>query len=74
MFNVTNENDKLYLAVSTNDDDFSLVSTPPVAYEINSLDDEIKRNIIKDSYFTEENSSFIIKPNFSTSNSFIDIN
>ena len=42
-------------------------------YELESLDDEIKRVIIKDGYFREENYPFVIKPNFSTVGSFIKI-
>ena len=39
---------------------------PPSAYEIESLNNEIKRIIIEEEYFTEVEYPFTIKPNFST--------
>ena len=72
-FNVTNKNNNFYFTVSINDDDFSVFSIPPGAFELESLNDEIKRIIIKEVYFTEENYPFVIKPNFSTLGSIIEI-
>ena len=62
-FNVTDKKIKFYFTKSAKDDDFSVISIPPCAYELESLNDEIKRIIIKDGYFTEESYPFIIKPN-----------
>ena len=64
--NVTNKNKKFYFSVSINDDYFSQTTIPPGAYELESLDGEIKRIIFKDGYFTKENYPCIIKANFST--------
>ena len=50
-----------------------MITIPPGAYEIESLNDEIKRIIIDDEYFTSENYPFQIKPNFSTLGSIIEI-
>ena len=46
---------------------------PPGAYELESLDKEIKRIIIEQGYATEANYPFLIKPNFSTLGSIIEI-
>ena len=74
IFIVTNSNNKFYFRVSINDDVFSVIFIPPRAYELESLNNEIKGILIKDSYFTEENYPFIIRPNFSTLCSIIEIN
>ena len=66
-FNVTSDNNKFYFTKSITDDDHYIVITIPLgAYEIESLNDEIKRIIIDDDHFTSENYPFKIKPNFST--------
>ena len=39
--------------MSSNDDDFNQVTIPPGAYEIDSLNNGIKRNIIEEGYFTK---------------------
>ena len=70
---VTDKDNKFYFTKSINDDDFSVVSVPPGAYELESLNDDIKRIFIKDGYFTEENYPFIFTPNFSTLGSIIEI-
>ena len=46
---------------------------PPGAYKIESLNKEIKRIIIDEEHYTEENYPFTIKPNFSTPGSNIKI-
>ena len=46
---------------------------PPGAYEFESLNNEIKRIFIAEEHFTEENYPFLIKPNFSTLGSIIEI-
>ena len=74
IFNVTDSNNKLYFTKSITDDDhYIMISISPVSYEIESLNDEIKRIIIDDEHFTEENYPFKIKPNFSTLGSIIEI-
>ena len=74
IFNVTNENNKLYFKKTISDDDgFIKITIPPGAYEIESLNNEIKRNIIDEEHYTEANYPFTIKPNFSTLGSIIEI-
>ena len=74
IFNVTNENNKFYFTKSITDDDgFIKITIPPGAYEIESLNNEIRRIIIDREYYTESNYPFTIKPNFSTLGSIIEI-
>ena len=73
IFNVTNENNKFYFKKTISDDDgFVQITIPPGAYEIESLNDEIKRIIIDKEHYTEANYPFKIKPNFSTLGSIIE--
>ena len=72
IFNLTNEN-KFYFTVSIIDDAFNQMTVAPGAYEIESLSNQIKRFIIKEGCFSEENDPFVMKPNFSTSGSVIEI-
>ena len=74
IFNVTSDNNKFYFTKSITDDDhYIMITIPPGSYEIESLNDEIKRIIIDDEHFTSENYPFKIKPNFSTLGSIIEI-
>ena len=74
IFNVTNENNKFYFKKTISDDDgFIKITIPPGAYEIESLNNEIKRIIIDEEHYTEANYPFTIKPNFSTLGSIIEI-
>ena len=73
IFNVTNSNNKFYFLKSITDDDHIKITIPPGAYEIESLNNEIKRIIIDQEYYTETNYPFNIKPNFSTLGSIIEI-
>ena len=74
IFNVTSDNNKFYFTKSITDDDhYIMITIPSGAYEIESLNDEIKRIIINDEYFTEENYPFKIIPNFSTLGSIVGI-
>ena len=74
IFNVTNSNNKFYFTKSITDDDhYIMITIPPGAYEIESLNDEIKRIIIDGEYFTSENYPFKIQPNFSTLGSIVEI-
>ena len=49
------------------------ITIPPGAYEIESLNKEIKRMGIDEGHFGETNYQFTIKPNFSTLGSIIEI-
>ena len=74
IFNVTDKNNKFYFMKSISDEDgYIQISIPPGAYEIESLNNEIKRIIIDEGHFTEANYPFTIKPNFSTLGSIIEI-
>ena len=72
IFNVTNKNNKFYFKKTISDDDgFIKITIPPGAYEIESLNNEIRRIIIDEEHYTEANYPFTIKPNFSTLGSII---
>ena len=74
IFNVTNSNNKSYFLKSITDKDgYIQVTIYPGAYEIESLNNEIKRIIIDEGHYTEANYPFTIKPNFSTLGSIIEI-
>ena len=74
IFNIRNENNKFYFKKTiTNEDGFITITIPPGAYEIKSLNNEIKRIIIDEGHYTESNYQFTIKPNFSTLGSIIEI-
>ena len=74
IFNVTNSNNKFYFKKTiTNEEGFIQITIPPGAYEIESLNKEIKRIIIDEGYYTEANYPFTIKPNFSTLGTIIEI-
>ena len=74
IFNVTDKNNKFYFAKSISDEaGYIQITIPPGAYEIENLNNEIKRIIIDEGHFTEVDYPFIIKPNFSTLGSIIEI-
>ena len=73
IFNVTKTNNKFYFKESVIDEDFIQIRIPPGAYEIESLNDEIKRIIIDEEHFTEPDYPFHIKPIFSTLGSIVEI-
>ena len=74
IFNISNKNNNFYFKKAIADpEDFIKISIPPGAYEIEALNDEIKRLIIDEGHFTEEDYPFTIKPNFSTLGSIIEI-
>ena len=73
IFNVTKLNNKFYFLKSITDDDHIKITIPPGAYEIESLNNEIKMIIIDQEHYTETNYPFNIKPNFSTLGSIIEI-
>ena len=73
IFNVTKRNKKFYFKKNLIDEDFIQIRIPVGAYEIESLDAEIKRILIDKEYYTEANYPFTLKPNFSTLGSIITI-
>ena len=73
IFNVTSKNNKFYFKKNLIDEDFIQVTIPPGAYEIENLNDEIRRIIIDKEYYTEADYPFMIKPNFSTLGSIVEI-
>ena len=73
-FNDTNKNDEFYFKKSLVEEDFLQIRIPEGAYEIESLNKEIKRILIDKEYYTEANYPITIKPNFSTLGSLIEIN
>ena len=74
IFNATNSNNKFYFKKTITDEDgFVQITIPPGAYEIEPLNDEIKRIIIDKEHYTVSNYPFEIKPNFSTLGSIIEI-
>ena len=70
---MTSKNNKFYFLKLIADDEHTKISIPPGAYEIESLNREIKRNNIDEGNYTEVNYPFTIKPNFSTLGSIIEI-
>ena len=73
IFNVTDKNNKFYFLKSITDEGHIQITIPPCAYELENLNNEIKRIIIDEGHYTEENYPFTIKPNFSTLGSIIEI-
>ena len=74
IFNVTDKNNKFYFKKNLVEEDFTQIRIPKGAYEIESLNDEIKRILIDEEHYTEQNYPLKIKPNFSTLGSIIEIN
>ena len=72
LYNVTEKNNKFYFTKSL-DDEFIQVTIPHGSYEIEALDDEIKRIIIEGGHYTDVDYPFKIKPNFTTLGSIIEI-
>ena len=73
IFNVTNKNKFYYLKSITDEDGYIQITIPLRAYEIESLNNEIKRIIIEEEHYTESNYPFTIKPNFSRIGSIVEI-
>ena len=74
IFNVTNEKNKFYFKKTiTNEDGFIEVTITLGAYEMQSLNKEIKSIIIDEEHYTEANYPFTIKPNFLTLGSITEI-
>ena len=73
IFNITSLNNKFYFFKSITDDDHIQISIRPGVYEIEALNNEIKRIIIDEGHNTEEEYPFYIKPDFNTLGSIIEI-
>ena len=73
-FIVTNKINKFYFRKTITDGDgFIQITILPGAYEIESLNNEIKSIIFDEEHYTESIYPFTIKPNFSTLRSIIEI-
>ena len=73
IFNITEKNNKFYFKKAIKDENFIPITVAPGIYEIESLDDEIRRIIIHKGHYTETNYPFRIKPKFSTLGSIVEI-
>ena len=74
IFNVANSKNRFSFKKTISDKDgFVQITIPPGAYEVESLNNEIKRIIIDEEHYTETNYPFKIKPNFLTLGSIIEI-
>ena len=71
VFKTTNKKYKFSFTYSIQDNDFSQTTIPPGVYEIESVNDEIKRIFIKKESVSSERYRFTKKPNFITIKSFI---
>ena len=73
IFNVTYSNKKFYFKKTITDGDYFVqITISPGAYDLESLNAEIKRIIIDEGHFAEADHTFTIKPNFSTLGSIIE--
>ena len=73
IFNVTSSNNKFYFFKSVTDVDHIQITIRPGVYEIEALNDEIRRVIIDDGYYNETDYPFNIKPDFNILGSIIEI-
>ena len=64
IFIVTNKNNNFYFTVSISDDEFNLITILNGICEIESLNNQIKRNIIEEGYCTEANYPILFQTNF----------
>ena len=71
IFNVTSKNNNFYFINPSNE--IVMITIPHGAFELESLDLEIKRIIIEEGHITEAFYPFSIKPKFSTLGSIIEI-
>ena len=73
-FSVTSKNNKFYFTKSVSDEDgFFQRIIPKGAYDLESLNNEFKRIIIKEEHYTEANYPFTIKADFSALGSILEI-
>ena len=72
--NVINSNNRFYFKKTITDEDYFIkITIPPGTYEIERLNNEIRRIVIYEGHYSEANYPFTIKPNFSTLGYIIDI-
>ena len=67
IFNVTISNNKFYFNKWIFEEDFIQIRVPEGTYELESLNNEIRRILIDKEHYTEANYPFTIKPNFPNS-------
>ena len=72
IFKVTGKINQFYFSRSPSGETF-LITIPRGSYEIESLNNEIKRIIIDEGHLTETDYTFQIKPNFSTLGSLVEV-
>ena len=73
-FNVTNANNKFYFTKPISDGDgFVQTTISPGAYELENLNNELKRIFIDEEHYTKANYPFKIKPKFSTLESIMEM-
>ena len=72
ILNITKEKIKFYFTVSINDDDLYWIAISRGAYDLETLDNVMKRIFIEEGFFTEATYPLTIKPIFSTSGSFVE--
>ena len=73
LFNVTHSKNYFCFNKALIEENFIQIIIPPGAYEMESLNNKIKRIIIDKSHYTEDEYPFTIQPNFSTLGSIIEI-
>ena len=74
IFNITSKKNKFHFSKSIIDDNlFKHIIIPQGAYEIEHLNKEIKRIIIDEGHYTLQEYLFLIKPDFATLGSIIEI-
>ena len=73
IFNVVNKNNKFIIISVFEGAEYKVISKTARAYELENLNEEIKRIFMEEGYITEEDYPFAIKPNFSTMKSNIEI-
>ena len=74
IFNVKNRKNRFYFEKTITDEDGFIKRTiAPGAYELESLNKEIKRIIINQGHYNQKEYPFTIKPNFPTLGSIIEI-
>ena len=73
IFNVTKKNIKFYFKKSLVEEDFFQIRIPEGFFEIESLNDEIRRIIIDKGHYSEDDYPFTIRPNFTTLGSIVEI-
>ena len=74
IFKITNKNNRFYSKKSFVEEDFIQINIPSGAYEIESLNDDLKRMTIDKGFDSDNDYPFTMKPIFSALRSIIEIN